>query len=343
MQNLVQVQEATTLSTPKLPSSQKTRMHFVILLTLLFQSWICVASAPARAESKFWSGSGSMELKTMMHEEVTREYYYYRPSGVSPSDKLPLVLAFHGGSATAKGFDKSCGGITKVADANKFSVVLPQGIDKHWNDSRPDMVKKNYDDVGLVKKIIESLQTQGLVDPKRVYAIGMSNGGFFSQYLAIKLPDKIAAVAAVVASVPQSFLNLVITRPLPVMMILGSADTLVPFKGGEIGGKLFPHKRGKVLPAGEAVEFWLEKNKNNAKPVATELPDKDKDDGCRVQMNTYGDSDDPNQFVYVEIKGGGHTYPQGLQWFYKKFIGPVCNDINANQLAWEFFSKHKLK
>ncbi len=284
-----------------------------------------------------------MELKTMTHEDITREYYIYRPAGVNPTDKLPLVFAFHGGSATAKGFDRSCGGITRVADANKFAVVLPQGIDKHWNDSRPDLVKTNYDDVGLVRRILESLQMQGLIDPKRVYAIGMSNGGFFSQYLAIKLPDKIAAVAAVVASVPESFLKLAITKSFPIMMVLGSADTLVPFKGGEIGGKLFPHKRGKVLPASEAVEFWLDKNKNQSKPTISELPDKDKDDGCKVQVTTYGDSDDQNQFVYVEIKGGGHTYPQGLQWFYKKFIGPVCQDFNVNELAWQFFNKHKLK
>lgn len=298
---------------------------------------------PCHGETKYWSGAGTMEDKTMMHEDVKREYYLYRPQGAAPTDKLPLVFAFHAGKATAKGIDRTCGNITKLADQKKFNVVFAQGMEQHWNDSRPDMVKRFYDDVGLIRKIIDSLVSDGLVDPKRVYAIGMSNGGFFSQYLAIKMPEKIAAVAAVVASVPESFQKLSIDKAFPIMMILGTQDTLVPFKGGDIGGKLFPHKRGKCLAAQDAVDFWLRKNNVTAKPVVKDLPDKDKNDGCQVKVTTYGDSDADNQFVYVEIKGGGHTYPSGLQWLPKTFIGPVCRDFNANELAWEFFSKHKLK
>lgn len=287
-----------------------------------------------------WSGKGKPQLQELVVDGVSRRYYIYRPD--SATMPAPLVLAFHGGGGNAEGTDKCAGGIAKLADEKGFIVVYPDAIDKHWNDGRPDISKSNYDDVGFISRLIDQLKAQGLIDPKRVYATGISNGGFFSQYLAIKLPDKIAAVATVAASVSTSFLDLKVT-PIPIMMLLGTKDTLVPWEGGKVGGRVLRKNRGEVIPGRQALAFWLANNNNSSSPRCTELPDKDPRDGSSVIVEQYGTADSANEVLLYEIRGGGHTWPDGQQYLPKAIIGPVCRDFDGNLAIWNFFEKHALR
>lgn len=286
-----------------------------------------------------WSGKGKAHLEELVIEGVNRRYYIYKPD--SANVPAPLVLAFHGGGGDAEGTDRCAGGLAKLADEKGFIVVYPDAIDKHWNDGRKEISKTNYDDVGFVSKLIDRLNAQGLIDPKRVYATGISNGGFFSQYLALQKPEKIAAVATVAASVSTAFLGIK-GNPVPIMMLLGTKDTLVPWEGGKIGGKILRNSRGEVVPARKAVQFWLANNKNNAKPNCSELEDKDPSDNSRVFVEQYGDPDSAKEVVLYEIRGGGHTWPDGQQYFPKALIGPVCRDFDGNLAIWNFFERHKL-
>ncbi|MFN8550714.1 MAG: alpha/beta fold hydrolase [Candidatus Obscuribacterales bacterium] len=299
-----------------------------------------IAFLKPRSIEERWSGKGKPQLKEMEVNGINRRYYFYKPeSAILPA---PLVLAFHGGGGTAEGTDKCTGGLAKLADEKGFIVVYPDALDKHWNDGRPDLSKTNYDDVGFISKIIDELNAQKLINSGRVYATGISNGGFFSQYLAIQLPNKIAAVATVAASVPKSFLDLEVS-PVPIMMLLGTKDTLVPWEGGKVGGKILRTGRGEVIPGRRAVEFWLTKNNNTAKPKCTELPDKDPKDNSRVSVEQYGTAGSANEVLLYEIRGGGHTWPDGQQYLPKSIIGPVCHDFDGNAAIWNFFERHTLK
>ncbi len=293
-----------------------------------------------RSIEERWSGKGKPQLKEMAVDGINRRYYYYKPE--SATLPAPLVLAFHGGGGTAEGTDKCAGGLAKLADEKGFIIVYPDAIDRHWNDGRPDLSKTNYDDVGFISKIIDELNARRLIDPKRVYATGISNGGFFSQFLAIQLPDKIAAVATVAASVSKTFLGLNVA-PKPIMMLLGTKDTLVPWEGGKVGGKVLRKGRGEVIPGRQSVKFWLAKNNNNATPNTIELPDKDRRDDSRVIVEQYGSAGSPNEVLLYEIRGGGHTWPDGQQYLPKSIIGPVCRDFDGNAAIWNFFEKHALR
>src|SRR5690606_38118732 len=116
--------------------------------------------------------------------------------------------------------------------------------------------------------LIDELVQQGLVRTDRVFATGISNGGFFSQYLAKKLPGKIAAVASVAATVPRCYLNYGQSKPVPVLFILGTKDPLVPYEGGMVAGKgVFSKNRGEVLSADESVRYWLDNNETFGVPA----------------------------------------------------------------------------
>lgn len=293
---------------------------------------------------RFWLGKGEMVEKQIMLEGVTRQYFVYTPANAlaKQGKPLPLVMMFHGGGGTAKGADRSTGGITKTADKYGFMMVFAQGVDRHWNDGRPDLAKHYYDDVAFTGKIIDSLVAEGRVDQAHVYSTGISNGGFFSQYLAMSLPNKIAAVATVGASVSTNFQSLPIKKPLPIMLLLGTEDTLIPWEGGLIGGKVLRHVRGEVMTGRQSVDFWRARNENKATADRLPLPDINKRDKCSVFVEKYGLDGDSNQVILVEIQGGGHTWPSGQQYLPAKIIGPVCRDFDGNEMIWDFFSKHSL-
>jgi polyhydroxybutyrate depolymerase len=286
------------------------------------------------SDSLTWSGSKQPEVKEIVIDGVKRKYYLYCPA--SAKKPAPLVLSFHGGGGTAKRAD--CG-MARLADQKGFVLVYPDGLEKHWNDGRQAVTKHNYDDVGFISKVIDDLVASKIADPKRVYATGISNGGFFSQYLAMQLPGKIAAVATVAASVPNSHMEIK-SLPVPILLMLGTEDPLVPWKGGTVGGRLLRGDRGEVLSADDSLQFWLSRNKNSAQPVSSQLPDKDPTDGTRVSILQYGNDDSVNEVKFYKIQGGGHTWPGGRQYLPKIIIGPVCRDFDGNQAIWSFFEKH---
>lgn len=283
------------------------------------------------------SGQGTTVLRNVTVAGTKREYLLYIPK--TAPKPVPLVMVFHGGGGQARGADKVSGGFARLADQYGFAVAYPNGMDKHWNDGRPDLAKQYFDDVAFISQMIDALVAEKIVDATRVYATGISNGGFFSQYLAMKKPNKIAAVATVAATVSANWPHGQ-TSPTPVMMLLGTADPLVPWEGGKIGGKLL-RKRGEALSANDSLKYWLARNQNESEPVKRDLPNSDTTDGCRVSVSQYGASGSANEVVIYEIRGGGHTWPRGQQYLPKAIIGPVCRDFDGNAVIWDFFSTHR--
>lgn len=96
-------------------------------------------------------------------------------------------------------------------------LVLPEGRADpgdddahHWNDCRTDLdpavVATTEDDVGFILELISEVSGTTTIDPSRVYAAGVSNGGMMTFRLAIEASETFAAAAAIIATSP-SLLN----------------------------------------------------------------------------------------------------------------------------------------
>jgi polyhydroxybutyrate depolymerase len=271
---------------------------------------------------------------------VERRYLVHEPAGWDHKQALPVLLFFHGGGGTAGGNDKLAH-IVGFCDRNHILLVCPEGLKRHWNDGRKIKRVDNFDDVGFIDRMIVQITSRWHVDKSRIYATGISNGGFFSQYLAIMLPQKIAAVASVAATLSQDvYSSAKPTHAVPIMFILGTEDPLVPFQGGEI--KIGPIHRGKVVSAVDAVSFWVRVNGCQATPVITELPRVARRDPTAVAREEYKpDKTSADVLLYV-VTGGGHTWPGGLQYLPVRIVGRTSRQIDANQLIWQFFQQHRL-
>lgn len=307
-------------------------------MTFRHASVILMAAALAAAGTACGADDPRYEI-TVDGEE--REYYVHLPAGYDGATPAPLVLGLHGGGGTADKFDKLAH-MNATADAHGFVAVYPQGLGKAWNDGRAiNRLKKKADDVKFIAELCKQLAGDYAVDERRIYVTGISNGGFMSMRLAAEMPEVFAAVCSVAAGV-SDFLaeeHDPPRAPIPVMLINGTDDPLVPYEGGYV--QVFGLKRGKVLAAEEGVGWWAKHNGCDVPPARTELPDVDPDDGTTVWREDYAGPAGADA-VLVTVENGGHTWPSGWQYFGERIIGKTSYDID-NEIIWEFFAAHPRK
>lgn len=287
---------------------------------------------------------------TLQHDGHTRTYHVHLPPGFNKAAKAPLALVLHGGGGSGKLFDKHMGGkLTQVSDKRGFVVVFPEGMNKQWSDGRKAHLKGDsgkkleYDDVGFITKLIGLIQKEYGTDPNRVYATGISNGGFMSFRLAMDLSDRLVAIAPVTAQVSLAISNKVPRHPISVMIINGTEDPLVPFKGGHVRIGKWGRSRGLILSTEDTVERFRRHNGCRKKAVVADLPDRDPRDGAYAKTETYAGGKNGTEVILVRVVGGGHTWPGGKQYLPTKLVGPVCRDFNACELIFDFFLRHSKK
>ena len=283
--------------------------------------------------------------RSFSHAGLERKYLFHSPSlKLSDSGDRPLLLVLHGGGGTHRGMVQlTKGGFNQLADRDGFYVVYPQGIDKSWNDGRPDKIsgadRKSIDDVGFFRALIEHLVYEYPIDSDRIFVTGISNGGFMSFRLGCSLPEKIRAIAPVTAQIPSAIEPLCRSESgVSLAVFNGTEDPLVPYNGGQI--TVFRQQRGQVLSTDETIRIWQKKNRCSSVPRMTEFADLIAD-GTRVTKIEYTQCAAESKVVLYRIDGGGHTWPDGRQYLPAWLIGRTSRDINACDEIWEFFRSLK--
>ena len=272
----------------------------------------------------------------------TRTFMRYTPNSVLISGKkAPVVFALHGGKGTA---DRLQGylGLNAVADRDGFIAVYPQGLQNVWNDGRKTKVKAPrqtgaVDDVAFLNGLADALVTQGIADPDRIYLMGVSNGGFMTLRMACEGSSRFAGFGAVIASLPLAAKETCKPgRPLPVVMINGTDDTLIRFDGknGRFG------ILGNMAPP-DAAAFIAGLDGCGA-PVDTHLATVDSADTTRVAKRVWSGCKPGSAVEFVTVKGGGHQPPStksasGI--ILEMFLGSRSHQIDTAETMWDFFQR----
>jgi polyhydroxybutyrate depolymerase len=284
-------------------------------------------------------------LRTVKVGDLERRYEYHRPVKIETTKALPVLIAFHGGGGNPQSM-RRLSGLNAKSDEAGFIVVYPYGTGRLENQFLTFnggnccgyAMENQIDDVGFVRALLDDLAAVTQIDPRCVYATGLSNGGIISYRVAAELADRIAAIAPVGG--PLMMESIHPSRAVPVMHFHGTGDENAPFQGGY--GKGFSGKGG--VTDFKSVEFtlnqWIEANGCQKTPTIEPLPDK-AEDGMKCTRKTWGGGRDGSEVVLIEIENGGHTWP-GMEPPVA-MLGQSTKDISANDLMWEFFQKHALK
>jgi polyhydroxybutyrate depolymerase len=307
------------------------------LCLLVFVSPAAIWAAPAE--------NSELIKRSLQVGNLTRFFWVHLPGGTNPATPSPLVFVLHGaGGAGATAMSRRYG-FNMIADREGFIVVYPHGVDRQWNDGRGRTVRhakdnSSVDDVGFIDAIINDLASGFAVDRRRIYVTGMSNGGMMTYRLGIELGSKLAAIAPMIANIPVNIAKKKPSSPLPVLIMNGTDDPLIPWKGGQV--RVLGSEYGEVLSTEQSVQYWLDCNKISSEPERVLLPDIAPNDGCRVELLTYRKQGSPFEVLLYAIWGGGHNIPGSHTVEMPRLLGRKCMDINASEIIWQFFKRHAL-
>jgi polyhydroxybutyrate depolymerase len=310
---------------------QRLQKRALVLAPLLI---LLVLALVVSIEGRAWRRARRLPPGDQVHGievgDLVRRYILHVPPD-SENVARPLVLVFHGGGGNARTMPNFTA-FDQLADANGFIVAYPGSFNKHWNDSRG---LSPADDVAFVRAAIDELERKYKIDTGRVYATGISNGGFFSNRLACDLTDKLTAIASVAATMPEALIpECKPSRPISVMYIQGTKDPLVHIEGGPVA-----RTHGNAVSLERAAQFWRDWDHTSEQPAEEQLPDR-AHDGTTVRRRVFGKGKDGTDVVVYTIEGGGHTWPGARQYLPVFLVGKASRNLDATRVIWEFFAKH---
>lgn len=258
-----------------------------------------------------------------------RSYLLHVPAGLDAKRAVPLVLLFHGGFGTGKGMQEMTG-MDEIADREGFITIYPDGEARAWNAGeccgRPQ--RRDVDDVGFVRALIEKARAELPVDPRRVYAAGMSNGAMFVHRVGCELSDMVAAIGTVSGTIRVA--NCPTERPVPIIHFHGTADKRVPWEGGTGENSL----SGVHTSVPDTISGWQRRDGCSDKSEVVAVHG-------QVSCESYAPCRDGADVVLCTVRAGGHQWPGGEPVWEKK-LGPMTTDISASKAIWDFFKAHPM-
>lgn len=293
------------------------------------------------AEPELPQLSGAVTKASIEVDGLKRSYRTYIPKGLAKG--APLVMVMHGSGQNGAQIRIETGyGFERLADQFGFAVVYPNSSSFDWNDCSKvgdfSVNGREVDDVKFLGMLADKLIGDIGLDPSRVFATGVSSGGFMSIRLALESPEKFRAVAAVSANVPsaENFKCKPSAQGTSVMIMNGTKDPLVPYAGGESSLLGLFYKGGVVLSARESAHYFAEQNKIVGAPTMNPIT-------VAGEVNVERTSWRNNSKLEVElvtIVGGGHGLPQPY-WRRPRLLGPSPMTPNGAAMIWGFFARQR--
>lgn len=265
-------------------------------------------------------------IKSINSNGLPRSFRVHLPVGFNANDGLPLVFNFHGfGSSAIE--QEIYSGMSIVSDQNSFVVVYPEGISKAWNVGWAFGSTAN--DVKFVSDMIDYMTKEYNINTKKVYACGMSNGGFMSYKLACDLNDRITAIASVTGSMVASELKKCSPpKTIPILEIHGTADDVVAYNG----------TFGISQPIIEVLNFWRDHNDCDLVPTNQKLPKLNAQEITNTEVIRYINCNNDHEVLHYKVNKGGHTWPGS-----SIAVGVTSQDFNASEEIWKFFNRFETK
>ncbi len=209
---------------------------------------LCTLSTVAQAETRTMIDAGRGEIPLIV------------PASYQEGQGAPLIVLLHGYGSSGSRQDAYMK-ISNLADQYGFLLATPDGTEepaeekrRFWNASKAccNFYGAPLDDSAYVMGIIDKVKASYTIDPRRVYLIGHSNGGFMSYRTAYEHSDVIAGIASLAGAEATEAMPAP-ANPVHVLQIHGTADGTIAYAGSDINGNAYPG-------AEETVRRWVSYN-----------------------------------------------------------------------------------
>jgi polyhydroxybutyrate depolymerase len=261
---------------------------------------------------------------------------------------LPIIIYLHGigGDITQPEGPSFSLPFDTLANFPPALIVRPQGVDGKWNAPAADAASHRAwlkrllglehapaDDVAFLRMLVDTLAEQDKGDPRRVYVVGVSAGGYMAARVACELNDTVTAVAILAATARSStLLHCKSGRPVPVLLMVSTTDPHAPYAGSD-GYASGPETA------------WFFKNRNGCK-TSTETPiaHVNQSVDATISLLAFTQCRDDADVLFYREDGAGHNLPSKAPVDPKDaaIVGPRNADIDATEVVWDFFRNETL-
>jgi polyhydroxybutyrate depolymerase len=181
---------------------------------------------------------------------------------------------------------------------------------------------RKIDDVAFVRKVLAEVSARLNVDPRRISATGMSNGGMMSYRLACDAADLFHAIAAVAGT--DGMDSCTPSRPVSVLHIHARDDDHVLFDGGA-GKQSRTLADFRSVP--DTIERWV--GLNACQPTPKKVLDLPGAASCEI----YTGCKDGVEVKLCVTETGRHSWPGGVK---VRTGAPGSTAFDATDTIWDF-------
>lgn len=262
-----------------------------------------------------------------------RRYIIHLPDRLR---RPPVIIALHGGGGDPDQF-ASASGLGRDGTRAGYAVIFPAGTGRRgdrlltWNGGYccGSAARSDVDDPGFLTAVIKDAGDRFGVYTGRVYFTGMSNGSIMAETFAATNPGKVKAVAGIAGTMDAGRTR--VRGPVPVLIIHGTADDMVPYEGGQGDSSLTRTDFASVAAVTKAfLTAWSGPLEMTSRRIDA------RDDGTSVTITDYAVKG--RMVLRLEtVKGGAHHWPGGRK---ARLSSGKTEEISANAELLRFFALH---
>ncbi|MCG6143397.1 prolyl oligopeptidase family serine peptidase [Leptospira bandrabouensis] len=299
------------------------RLYFV--LTIVFFIFSCMGL------SRKLSPNEKLDFLEIQNNKRTYIVHYPKKWDGSP---IPMLVALHGRFGSGFSMIKQTK-LDILSDTKGFVVVFPDGFKRSWADGRGNTPadQNKINDVVFIESIVKRLVAEGSVNPKEIYLVGHSNGGFMAQRLAVEKPELWKGVVSVAAQLSvftlKRKLNLK-TKPVSVGIIAGTDDPLVPYSGGYV------RDGGEILSVDDSINRWKEWNSCNDNLTKKTENFKEENSDIKIDFLRFEFCAENSKVGLIQLNGLGHSWPGETPMIPFINQGKTTKVIDGSKLVWDF-------
>lgn len=199
-----------------------------------------------------WPLPMSVLNSSMAVDGEDREFRLVIPDSVSRESSIPLVFALHGAFDTTSEM-AAYTDLDRLAVQEGFLLVYLQGRHRSWPPSisaeNPHVMDP---DIRFFEAMCDWMVRQYQADPRRIYLVGVSQGGAMANALTVQCSQRIAATVSCCGWLPEPLGDepLHTKHKCPILFVVGSQDV-------QVSPATVQAVHDDFAQAGHPVDFWL--------------------------------------------------------------------------------------
>jgi polyhydroxybutyrate depolymerase len=274
-------------------------------------------------------------------DRLKRNFLVSNAIDVKTEKNLPAIILLHPSEQTAENVWSQTT-LPRFAKENKYLLVAPQALNNHWNDGNMNPISGEYkttvDDVGFLLTLIDKLTHEYSVDPKKVFIVGISNGGFMATHYVCRIGDTIRGGVNILSLLHYDDSRRCTSSSVPWLSMNSGNDAFIPYLGQARGRDNRGNPQDIWLSAEQTFNFFNTRNQCRQEGPYKQLPHFNKNDNTAAFIKVANNCANGTSNILLAFRNAGHQLPNVNKNYGSPYEGLSNQDIDPGTAIIHFFN-----